>query len=284
MRINSLSLPHPVLGIHDDVEGTYETELSVQLTQESVTLAIKHKLNNEGISGMISSGLALFCIEVNCPKTFYRNIFFTENHQHSLTIPANLLLDKVSLDFFVVTSVDIRDYYLAGVHEDYKGYKFNLSKGDVIAYGSSASFIAEKSWLALRTVSSFMDIQKYDEKNGPIKIDLSSDKIIVKMSESDYERYRSTWNKQYFGQIFHSAIVLPALIYALSQMFEDRNGDSYGDRKWREMLDHRIKNDEVLRNIRADQGNVVQIAQILLDNPMDRTLSSLEKIIEAETD
>jgi hypothetical protein len=188
------------------------------------------------------------------------------------------------LDFYIVATADIVDYTLPEAHDDYRGYKFNLSKGDVIAGGSSASFIAEKSWLALKTVSSFMDIQKYDEKNGPMKIDLSLDKITVKMSENDYERYHGTWNKQHFGPIFHSAIVLPTLIYALSQMIEDEKGDNYGDKKWYQVLDHRIKNDEALKNIVFEQGDIAQIAQILLGNPMDRTLSSLEKITEAETD
>ena len=66
------------------------------------------------------------------------------------------------------------------------------------------------------------------------------------MSENDYERYHGTWNKQHFGPIFHSVIVLPTLIYALSQMIEDETGDNYGDRKWYQVLDHRIKNDEAL--------------------------------------
>jgi len=284
MKINSLSLPHPVLGIHDDVKGAYETQLSVQLTPDKVTLLVDHKLDNASIKGLVSSNKASFCVEVNCPKTFYRCVLSTNNSKQVIEIPSSQLLDKVSLDFYIVSTADIANYTLPEAHEDYKGYKFNLYKGDVVAGGSSASFIAEKSWLALKTVSSFMDIQKYDEKDGPMKIDLSLDKITVKMSENDYERYHGTWNKQHFGPIFHSAIVLPTLIYALSQMIEDETGDNYGDRKWYQVLDHRIKNDEALKNIVFEQGNIAQVAQILLGNPMDRTLSSLEKITEAETD
>jgi len=283
MKIKNLSLPHPVLGVHDDVRGAYATQLLVQLTAEKVTLAIDHKLDNESIQGLLSSGKASFVVEVNCPKTFYRNVFLANANQQTIVIPSFHLLDKVDLDFFIVVTEDIGNYSIAEAHEDYKDYFFSLSKGDVIAGGSHANFIAEKSWLALKSVSSFMDIQKYDEYKGPIKIDLSSDKIIIKMSENDYERYHATWNKTYFGPIFHSAIVLPALIYALSQMIED-GGDNYGDRKWYQFLDYRIKNEEAFKNIVFDQSNIVQVAQIFLDDPMDRTLSSLEKIAEAGSD
>lgn len=284
MRFSSLSFPYPVLGVHDDVKGSYETQLSVQLGPDKVTLVAEHKLSNPSIQDMISSKKAAFSVEINCPKTFYRNVFFTNDPKHIIEISSNLLLDKVLLDFYIIATEDIAEYKINEAHEDYKGYTFSLYKGEVIAGGGSASFIAEKSWLALKTVSSFMDIQKYEEDNGPMKIDLSCDKITVRLSRNDYERYHGTWNRQHFGAIFHSALVLPALLYALSQMLEDETGDNYGEKKWYQMLDHRIKNDDDLKTIVFEQGNIAQIAQILLGNPMDRTLSSLEKIAEVDSD
>jgi hypothetical protein len=284
MRFDSLSFPYPVLGVHDDIKGVYETQLSVQLTADKVTLVVDHNLNNASIQSLISSKKAAFSVEINCPKTFCRNVYYSGESKQTIEIPSNMLLDKVSADFYIIAVEDIADYKINEAHEDYNGYKFSLYKGDVIAGGKSASFIAEKSWLALKTVSSFMDIQKYEEDSGPMKIDLSRDKITVKLSRNDYERYHGTWNRQHFGAIFHSAIVLPALIYALSQMLEDETGDNYGDKKWFQMLDYRIKNDDDLKNIVFEQGNIAQIAQILLGNPMDRTLSSLERIAEMDSD
>ena len=116
MKINSLSLPHPVLGVHDDVKGSYETQLSVQLTPEKVTLAVDHKLNNASIQGLISSDKVTFCVEVNCPKTFYRCVLFTKSSQQVIEIPANSLLDKVSLDFYMP---DITQWWRGRIPSDH---------------------------------------------------------------------------------------------------------------------------------------------------------------------
>ena len=277
MKINNLSLPHPVLGLNDDILGKYEPQLQVTLARDKITMDVQHVLMCEDIQSRIASGEAAFCVELNCTKTIYRNSFISQDANQKIEVPSDLLRDRVAVSFFIIAIKEILNYAPKEAHPDYRDYRFVLNVGDVMGVGEGdASFMAEKDWVAAKTVSSFIAIIPGNEQAGPMDIDLSDSKVIVRLSKDDYQRYANSRESEY-APIFHSAIVLPVLTYAVSEMILDENVGIYENKKWCQVLNDFKENDERFRAEAWDTSNAPRLAQMILDNPLNRTLSTIQQ-------
>ncbi len=284
MKINNLSLPHPVLGIGDDVSGKYKVNLQVALDSSRVVLIIEQILLNKTLEKFIEQGKATYSIEVNCPKTLFRESFMFTETRKNIELNADDLRDQVEVGFFINATTDMSDYRIDGSNPDYGDNCFDISQGDVLAHGGRAIFMASKKWEDLKSVGSFMVIDKYNKQKGPVKYDLSSDKIVVKLSESDYERYKSSKNWPNISKIYHTAIVYPALIHSLNQMFSDDGESNYSGLKWFDQLNVRLNGSEFAKFEARETNDIPEIAQMLLDNPTDRTLDSIVKILNRKNE
>lgn len=277
MKINSLSLPHPVLGVGDDVDGTYTAETQVELGREQIILKVKQNLSNRTLDRLIQEHKAAFNVEVHCQQTVYRRSFLSFVRDTTIMIPARSLLNKVNVYFYITAVQDIPDYQIDGANEDYKGYTFEISKGDILAYSDPIDFPAEKDWQAFMAVTSFMEIQEYSQDEGPLLFSLTQDKIVVQMAKADYKKYFSFKKAQYLYPIFHSSIVFPALIYTLTMM--TKNVSEYESSKWFQNLKWRLDHEDGLRKYDIEQpDHIPKIAQEILKNPVTRSLAGMVNI------
>ena len=98
------------------------------------------------------------------------------------------------------------------------------------------------------------------------------------LSKEDFKRYKALSTKRGLDHIFHSSLVLPILIYAITQMVEST--DEFTELKWFQVLSDRKQNDPEVSNITWNSSNAVLIAQKILGNPFDRTLGAMVNIVE----
>lgn len=284
MRINSLSFPYPVLGVKDDVQGQYKVEVKISLSQTDIRLNFKHILYNETIEELIRGKKAVFCAQIICSKTFFRITYPSSQKEQEVIIPQNQLRDSVAVDFFIVAAKDIPNYSNKKSHKDYAGYNFFVGKADVLSFGGTFNFIASKQWMATNSISSFMSIRCGDFKEGPMKIDLtaSNGKIVVELSKNDFERYRKNHRNESFYPIYHSCIVFPALLYAVTQMLLPDGPDSYSEYLWFQVLNEKEQTDKNLAKLDWDPANAAEIAQVILENPINRAFSSMDDLVGVE--
>ncbi len=276
MKINSLSFPHPVLGIGDDVSGNYSVECQVELGRETATLHIRQKLSNRTMESLILDKKAVYNVEVHCRQSLYRKSFLFSQKEHKISIASAELLNKVEVIFFINAAVDIANYCIDGSNADYDGYSFEVTKGDILAYGGSVDFPAEKDWQAFMAVTSFMDIRDYPSEEGPVLYELTQEKVVIRLAKKDYEKYNSVRTAQYLYPIFHSSIAYPALLFALTNM---KRSDDYGNSKWFLNLQWRLENEPELGRYDIDRiDDIPKIAQAILRNPIERSLTGMEKI------
>lgn len=279
MKISDLSLPLPVLGVHDDVAGQYDiTGPSVTPKPDIIEIALDHVLRSREIQNLIDEGKAEFVTHVHCRKTAYRKCFKTATPKQLIEIKSDDLRDKVELEFFVIASAPINNYRFQSAHKDYEGFAFNVEVGEVMAYGGATNFVAEKQWMAAEAVGSFMVLQEGDTKRGPMKINLANAKIAVILAQEDFRVYQKLATSRQFDRIFHSVVVLPALIYAVSQMIE--SSETYEEWKWCQVLEERKTNDPALSGESWEVENAPVIAQKLLGGPLTRTLDCLVEMTE----
>lgn len=284
MKINSLSLPHPVLGSGDDVDGHYLADCDVSLNPNEVTLTIKHDLQNKTLENFINNDKAIYSVEIHCMPTVYRTTFFSKHKDQVITIPAELLRNKVEVEFYITAKTDLPDYEIDGSNSDYKGYKFDVGKSDILAYGGKTHFPALKDWEALQAISSFMEIQESPDSESPMYFELKGEKIIVRISKEDKKKYDLYKGVKKLEPIFHSEIVFPALIHTLYQMH--KTPDDFDELGWYYVLNYKLDNDEQIKKLdRANEDNYPKIAQILLDNPLARSFDQgIIPLIQGERD
>ncbi len=278
MKVNNLSFPYPILGSNDDVAGSYKIDGPyISRSPEKIKLTLSHVLRNHDIQQYVDTGSAEFMVELSCSKTFFRKAYFSSTPDHAIEIPESHLRDQVVVSFYIVARTDINGYLPKTAHSDYAGHSFALKKGDLLAYAGNTQFSALKQWLSSNAVGNFMEIIDGEFQNGPMKIDLNSEKISIQLSTTDYDKY-SLLGSGRFDHIFHSAIVLPALMFALSQFIEAK--DQFEGRAWAAVIEDRMQNDSKLNKINWIPENVPLIAQEILDNPFNRTLNAMTQIAE----
>ena len=282
MKIDKLSLPHPVLGLADDVSGEYNVpDFNVKLGREKTLISIYHKLSNPTLEKMIKEGKAIFCADVNCPKTLYRKAYTSKTPRQEIEINTDDLRDRVTVTFLIISLADDEKYQIAGANKDYGDYHFLIKKGDVLGFAGEASFIAAKRWKDINKISSFMVISEGENKTGPFEVDLNAERIVVYLSKEDYELFKGV-SRAGFDPIFHSSVVIPVLIYALQSM--DNDNHVYDEFKWYQVLQFKKENDEELSTVEWSPDNYHRIAQILLENPLTRTLNKIDEYINAPLD
>jgi hypothetical protein len=276
MKVKNISYPHPVLGNNDDVSGSLKSKFSHVLGREKVSLRTEFELENNTLKNMIAEKKAVFSIEVECNSTFYRNSFTTPKYKSEFSIDARRLREYVTIKLFVRASERIENYEIEGSHSDYGDFKFDIDKGDILAFGGMMSFIAEKEFDPLRpAVSSFMAVREGREPSGPIAVDYEDPaKIYVILSKKDWENYQHLKDRQGVASLLHSFVVFPVLVDAIRMI--EKEDDAVENTYWAKRIETIITQ----KNLSLDSP--IDTAQRMLDSPVDRSFYSLENFLDNE--
>lgn len=283
MKINNVSFPHPVLGISDDISGAINVNSTIHYNRDKTLISVSWTLDCLSLNKLITNKQASFCVEIDCADTIFREIHTSFESTQEILINTSDIRNMVHLNFYIVASKDIPDYSIKEFNSDYLGYTFSIQKGDALAIGGKSSFPAEKSWEALKSVSSFMDIGSYPEETGPVLYNFDKQKIKILLSEEDFGNYGRVWKTDNLSAIFHSSLVLPALIRALIILLSNPETDQ--DKKWFQVLKIRVNNNEFKEKLKTktiDLENIMEIAQAILDNPVHRTLEGINLFLQRE--
>jgi len=281
MNINNITFPHPVLGIGDSINSKFELQSpEIKSTADSYEVVIHVSHDNNDLQSLVSADKAEYLCEVTCTNTLYRQIF--TNHLKTITfeIPKKALKGKVEFTCLLVAKEDIASYLNSTAHPDYSGYTFDIDKGDILAYFGEFSFNADIQYEKLKAVSSFMEIVENETEKYTI-IDLKKNKIEIQLPSESYKIFSSDTvsQEEKFASIFHSSIVLNALLIALYNLEEHK------DYLWAEVIRYRLDNELQFKNLSVeDKETVPEIAQRLLGNPFERLLNGLNIIVETQNE
>lgn len=272
MKVKNISYPYPVLGNADDMSGEFKVRFFKTLRRDKIELRVIFELKNKTIEQMIAKKQAVFTAEVECNNAFFRQTFSTSQQEAVFELPAGKLREQVVVRFFVRSLKAVKKYTAAGFHADYKGINdFEIRPGDILAAGGLTVFIAEKDFDPLRPlISSFMAIKEGDQKNGPMFADYSDDeKIVIKLSKSDWRRYQEAKSRKWVADVIHSSIVLPVLVEAIMHV-RDGN-DDMSNAHWFQRLQ------AILQDQNLPDDDPLYSAQQILRSPVERSLESIRR-------
>jgi uncharacterized protein YlxP (DUF503 family) len=274
MRLTDFTFPHPVLtSFTDDVDSHINSEQSITELKDKYIVSVNFETDNQDLINFLENEIAVNVCEVMCTGTVYRKIYSTNEQEVEFSIPKKDVRGKVYFDCYLLSDQDLGQYNISSCHIDYADYNFAIEKGDLLGYYGRFEFHADINYEKLRAVSSFLQIEE-DETVSEAVFVLEGPKIIVKLPTEDYKIYgKSTIGRnESYVSIFHSSIVLSALIYALY------NIDDYRERAWAGVIETRMDEDELKKLSLEEKSLVPIIAQKLLGRPITRLMNQLDYI------
>ena len=283
MKYKNVSLPYPVLGIHDDVyplleEGCVQMDDPIKTTTE-YHFGISLTQRNRDITALVAAGKAEYACEVTCKDTFLRRCWHSSTPHFDITIGRKEVCGHIDFQCFIAAKVDIPDYTNSDFNEDYYGFSFDLEVGDMLAVFPLAWWNTEIKFDKLYAAGSFMQIVEAADGIDKTWFNLEEQRIMIEMPHDLFVQYQRIGNS--FPEVIHSSLVHNALIYALSSLGEYQDKGKL----WADSLMARIADDPLLQQYDlSDMAQVYTVADILLQDPYKRLLDSLEKIADSKNE
>ena len=282
MKYKNVSLPYPVLGIHDDVYPLLE-DGCVQMadpvkTATNYTFGIDLTQRNRDITDLVAEGKAEYACEVTCKDTFLRLCYHSREPHFDITLDRKEVNGHIDFQCFIAAKVDIPGYTNRDFNEDYHGFTFDLEVGDMLAVFPLAWWNTEIKFDKLYAAGSFMQIVEAADGIDKTWFNLDDDRIMIEMPHDLFVQYQRIGNS--FPEVIHSSLVHNALVYALSNLGEYQDKGKL----WADSLMARMADPQLQQYDLSDMTQVYRVADILLQDPYKRLLDSLEKIADSHNE
>ena len=282
MKYKNVSLPYPVLGIHDDVYPLLEEDC-VQMadpvkTAVDYTFGIDLTQRNRDITNLVANDKAEYACEVTCKDTFLRRCYHSKEPHFDITLDRKEVNGHIDFQCFIAAKVDMPGYTNSDFNEDYHGFTFDLEVGDMLAVFPLAWWNTEIKFDKLYAAGSFMQIVEAADGIDKTWFNLDNDRIMIEMPHDLFVRYQRIGNS--FPEVIHSSLVYNALVYALNYLGEYQDKGKL----WADSLMARMADPQLQQYDLSDMTQVYRVADILLQDPYKRLLDSLEKIADSQNE
>lgn len=276
MKLSSRSYPYPVVGNRDDVPGAaFQTILEMSSDKEMVYIDATIVCSSTTINSLVKSGDSTFVVHVECSNTLFRRAYEFHSPSHRIAVPHDYLNDLVEVNVFARAAKHLSGYQVDKAHQDYGNAVFEVENGDILAVGEGQTFPVESSFDSLSRIGSIMEVQEsIKDDDSPVRADYNGQKIVIILSKKDFADYKLLKNADGVSVALTTAIVLPVLMEALHQC----NEEAEDDRRWIRAIRHRLE----AMNLKLG-GDSMETAQLLLELPVRRTLSSARMAAEGDS-
>lgn len=287
MDIRSKLYPYPVLSsANDDYTGSSFTFTpNISKGPREVVFDFALNLQDSTLQQLISEGQAEFVIHIECPYTAFREIIRCSSESCSRHIVESRLNGKVSVCAFIVAKHDIRGYTNPAFNADYSDISFDIERGGILAVGGQCSVDIIKETDELAKVPSIFSIcRSAMDSDESMKIDLDGEKIAITLCAESFSNYRVMSGSPAYLPVFHSMLILPALIYVFETL--KRSGtEDFEQRRWFRAIRRTLS----AQGLKLDQTTLdtyesFELAQKLLELPVNKAITALAQLGDSVED
>lgn len=278
MIIRDRSFPHPVLSPFSDdvVPNNFDFTVSVNHDADNFYLDVRFDYENPTLDKLVEAGLATLSLHLECKRNFYRELFTSDKRTERIAIPTFELVGRVEASAFIQAQSTISDYSIQGAHDDYGATVFQIKSGDILAVAQSKSFDAYVDYDPLRHISSILTIRRAPEvEEGPMEVDTSESRIVVTLSQKDYDRYTDLKADPKLGPLLANQVIIPALLEGVHEMQSTSEEDFEVAMQNRWFRSVHKKLEEMGIKVRESDVSAIQAVQSLLKLPLRRSLEGL---------
>ena len=288
MKVKERHFPYPVLAdFSDDYQGSsYETDISYDVNNKEFVLTVKHDLNNDELKHLIENNRATYCVHVECAKTQTRILQPSVDSIQQVKLKASQIDKSIEVCTFLVANTDIEKYANPQFDDDYKGYTFNIKKGDILAIGYDYNINIEKD--QLNDSESIIQLEKKEDgTNDSFSINFNTERIVVSLNSENYALYNNLAGQDELQPVLHSLIGIPVLSSALRAISEEISNENDLDEGNSELRWFKILIEKVIAlGLDPKDENTyedpINLAQKILNDPFSKSLNALYKFNEVE--
>lgn len=269
--------PYPILGeYYDDYRNTsFTDDLVYEMNGNKLSFAVTFKTDNEEIIRLIEEDNLTYAIHIECAQTSYRKIITTKEGTISFDIRDSEVIDKIDISTYIIVNKDIDRYNNKDFNEDYYGTTFDLKKGNIVGIGGQWKIEVDKSKDELGKLPSIFSILMKKDNDREFSINLLDNKINILLSERDYLNYKSIADNIQLEPVFHSMIVLPALVYVFEELSKGDISEFEEYRWFKGLRKSLAKYNIILNDETIKREGSIKLAQKILDMPLERALEGL---------
>lgn len=282
MQIKNKYYPYPVIAAGNDSyeDATFTSDADYAIDAHNVKLTLCAETDNQLLNDMIKNGSVKYAHHIECQQTCFRKLVLTDEKIHDEIIHESLLNGIVQVCTFLMANEDLVGYANPNFSKDYRGIKFNLDRGCVMAIGSQINIAINKDKEDLSRTSSIFSIRRdHDPSHTELQVSTTGSKIVVLIPEKTCNQYLNLSNQAMFVPVLHSMVIMPALMQVLSELKEAAQQNAlynYEDLRWFRGLKKTAEKLEISFDQDAlTQINAFKAAQQFLDTPVVKALANI---------
>ena len=282
MQIKNKYYPYPVVAVGNDSyeDTTFTSDADYAMEAHYVKLILCAETNNQMLNDMIKKGSVKYAHHIECQQTCFRRLVLTDEQNYEEIIHESLLNGVVQVCTFLMANEDLVGYANPNFSKDYRGFKFNLDTGCVMAIGSQINITINKDKEDLSRTSSIFSIRRdHDPSHTELQVSTTGAKIVVLIPEKTCNQYLNLSNQAMFVPVLHSMVIMPALMQVLSELKEAAQQNTlynYEDLRWFRGLKKTAERLQIKFDQEAlSQVNAFKVAQQFLDTPVVKALSNI---------
>ena len=273
--------PYPVLAHDSDdyVGSSFEAAIDAKHDGCNVEIDFSVELKNEELQEYLISGDVKNVYHLECAQTGYRTVLQTSSTKFTHIIPGKNVSGRLQVCPFVVAMKDIPAYVNQSFHQDYRGFKFQIEAGCVMAVGKQVDVHVNPNVDDLSNKPSIFTITKNTDKTVIcMAVDMAEKKIVIKLPADDYYNYKSIKDEAEIQPVLESLVVVPALLYVLEEVHRcepNKRYEEFSGYPWYRT----IKNSLAARldcDIESNHSlDMLEAAQRLINTPLSDGLRCL---------
>lgn len=279
MLLKSKYFTYPVISLKNDfyTDSYFESDIESNFEGYNIYLSLKIKLKNRELEEMLEKEKIIIVHHIECSQTCFRKILKTKKKEEILTLKDSQINGIVQVCSFLVANENISQYSNELLKKEYKGFKFDIEKGCIMAIANQVNLRIKKIRDDLVNASSiFSIIPNMDPTVMEVKIDLTDNKIAIILPEKTFGIYENMSSYMDIQPVMHSMFIIPALMYTF---YELKNSDElyiYEDNRWfRALRKACAKMNIELNETNLKTLDIFKTSQKLMDSPIIKGIDYL---------
>lgn len=277
MQLRNKLFPYPVIiaGGNYYENSSFVSNVKQQFDGYNVKLKLSVTLDNSEMEEYIKKGSAIYAHHIECPQTCFRKIIKTKSADIECILKDTDVCGIVEICSFVIANEDIEKYTNKSFSSLYRGWKYDIEKGCILAVGNQYNLTINKQRDDLANTSSIFSVIPNSNQAEPyISYNINSQKIIIMMPQITFNQYANIQDYIDIQPVIHAMIIVPALSYALSELINSADHlYEYEDYRWFKGLKKACKklgielNEETIKLV-----DIIKLPQQLLDSPITKAI------------
>ena len=288
MEIKNRLFPYPVLCVeNDDYENcSFDVNTKVKEEINDIVLDFDIKLeNNEELQWLIRDGYAQFVIHIECSSTAFRTMVTSVGNKKSVRIPKARVNNVISLLGMIVAEKDIVGFKSKLLNEDYDE-EINFNRGAILAYRNLPKVYVTKNYEELAGDNSFFTVIKRTDieeaESLPVVYDITDAKIKILVSEKTYDEYIKYHANPTMQPLLNTLLVMPAIAHMVDELRNCGDIERFKPLYWFQKISKscKLQGKDFVNDIIDSDLPCVEVAQAMLQMPIERAFECLSRVIE----